>query len=573
MAKLLHFFRPLHFLRISLAVLPLAALLTLTVLYSQNSLFLNDEWIVQKRMLKMGVFGADEYLLTRRPLARNVLDLGVYHGFQEVVLRQNFSPSQIKFKFEIPPKSYLDVTFNRSSNGFSGIRLSQHPSFPSVSYESEIDGKFLRQSPFRFPSLTAGWHDAEVSQSEQGLILRIDHGNPDLIIASQFESGQIGFRAGLNGAKIDHVVIKTTAGTLVSPSFQNTKKWAKIFWFNFGVLLALGIILISFWRSQSPEKILSLISGLISTTFCVTLFLLFDFYYYSSVIPEENGITRILFNNPESSHNPEVLRFMAFRRWYRISDGEVISSEGVKARGYPVEDRTWRGPIYCGPQKMECQSIEPTLQIHLRPSPRTPLYRMLFIGSSQTVGAGAQDLTKTFFALTHSFLRANLPPKIGIESINMAISGATPSLLLNELKQTFLIYQPDLLVINLSNNGEEEDLEFQSKIEDFIKYGQGLGAQVLLLQEANSSENEVSTRLTSRHAILKKLADRYKIQALPLHDFLNQPSLTESGSLWWDSVHMSSYGQRAVADWLAPKLLELLLTSPPKQHSTIDFKE
>src|SRR5262249_62313940 len=96
-----------------IVILPCAALITEIVLYSQNSLYLNDRWIVQKRMMKMGVMGADEFLLTRTPLAQNLLNLGSYFGYQEVIYRQPVTLSRIEFRFQVEDGSYLDLTYNQ----------------------------------------------------------------------------------------------------------------------------------------------------------------------------------------------------------------------------------------------------------------------------------------------------------------------------------------------------------------------------------------------------------------------------------------------------------------------------
>src|SRR5215470_2985516 len=98
------------FLFACVVVLPCAALVTEIVLYSQNSLYLNNQWIVQKRMMKMGLIRADEYLLTRTPLARNFLNLGSYNGYQEVIYRRPLTLGEIEFRFQIEDGSYLDLT-------------------------------------------------------------------------------------------------------------------------------------------------------------------------------------------------------------------------------------------------------------------------------------------------------------------------------------------------------------------------------------------------------------------------------------------------------------------------------
>src|SRR5215813_6628613 len=122
-------------------VLPCAVLITEIVLYSQNSLYLNDRWIVQKRMMKMGVMGADEFLLTRTPLAQNLLNLGSYYGYQEVIYREPVTLSRIEFRFQVEEGSYLDLTYNRDGARYSGLRLSRREDMPSIVFESTEKGR------------------------------------------------------------------------------------------------------------------------------------------------------------------------------------------------------------------------------------------------------------------------------------------------------------------------------------------------------------------------------------------------------------------------------------------------
>jgi len=186
---------------------PGAALLTELVLYSQNSIYLNDRWIAEKRMMKMGLVRGDEYLLTRTPLARNMLDLGRYHGYQEVIYRDLLTLSSLEFDFSIDDASYLDVTYNRDDNGYAGVRLSRRQDMPSFAFESTAQGGFRSRRLIPIQNLEPGWHRAVIRSSGLGLTLVIDRASIDLPTASSPGSGRIGFFAGMNGATIDNVSI------------------------------------------------------------------------------------------------------------------------------------------------------------------------------------------------------------------------------------------------------------------------------------------------------------------------------------------------------------------------------
>ena len=49
--------------------------------------------------------------------------------------------------------------------------------------------------------------------------------------------------------------------------------------------------------------------------------------------------------------------------------------------------------------------------------------------------------------------------------------------------------------------------------------------------------------------------NRFGVPVLDLHGHLSAPEVVDSGFLWWDYVHLSSYGHRRAAEWLAPQLL------------------
>jgi hypothetical protein len=334
-------------LLIAAILLPCAALSTLVVLYSQNSLYLNDDWIVSKRMLQMGVVGADEYLLTRMPLARNVLNLGQYFGYQEVVLREILHPVEISFDFEIPERSYVDVTFNRNDDRFSGIRLSELPDFPSMIFESTTKGEFLTVARIQHRAIAPGWHTLEIKADKVRLVLSLDGGAQIIPIASQFLEGLIGFRSGRRGAKVDHVAIKTLDGNWVRPSFKNLKHWPLVFVLNFLFFASLGTAVSQLASrksvSKENERLFTWFTFALTATVCLGMW-----YAFASRVHKRNGITRLLNGEQTGVLNFEELRYRTFSLVYGLSGGESVSRQGVADRGYPM-DRVWRGPNFCGP--------------------------------------------------------------------------------------------------------------------------------------------------------------------------------------------------------------------------------
>ena len=552
-------------LLIAAILLPCSALSTLVVLYSQNSLYLNNDWIVSKRMLQMGVWGADEYLLTRMPLARNVLNLGQYFGYQEVVLREILHPVEISFDFEIPERSYVDVTFNRNDNRFSGIRLSELPDFPSMSFESTTEGEFLTVARIQHRAIAPGWHTLEIKADELRLVLSLDGGAEIIPIASQFLEGLIGFRSGLRGAKVDHVAIKTLDGSWVRPSFKNLKHWPLVFVLNFLFFASLGTAVSQLASRKSvsneKERLFTWFTFVLTTTVCLGMWYAFDFSYYSSRVHKRNGITRLLNGEQTDVLNFEELRYRTLSLVYGLSGGESVSRQGVADRGYPM-DRVWRGPIFCGPTDDKCMKVGDLRE----GSKSAPLYRVLFVGTSQTIGAGALTLEDTFFALVHRYLRDKIPGSIYLESINISVSGSHSPLLLKEYDENYLKFRPDIVVINLPNN----DQGLEAAIDGFLKQKELYGIKTVLLEEANTSEKYDTDDLLSNQEVLRRLAKRYNVPVYSLRNFLSQPTIAGSGALWWDDFHLTSYGQGVVGRWLAPKILAELQPTPARTRALLE---
>jgi lysophospholipase L1-like esterase len=88
---------------------------------------------------------------TRQLLAGNRLHLDVWQSFQEV----NYGPfaelRELEVEFELQPEAYLLLTYQRDAGGRRGLRLSRHPRLPSVYFESDRTGRFVRSAALDAP--------------------------------------------------------------------------------------------------------------------------------------------------------------------------------------------------------------------------------------------------------------------------------------------------------------------------------------------------------------------------------------------------------------------------------------
>ncbi|MBM4260747.1 MAG: SGNH/GDSL hydrolase family protein [Deltaproteobacteria bacterium] len=552
-----------HFLLACAVLFPAVLLLTEIVLYSQNSLYLNGRWVVQKRMMKMGLIRADEFLLTRTPLARNVLNLGSNLGYQEVLYRQPLILGRIDFRFQIEDGSYLDIIYDRDDAGYSGIRLSRRPESPSIAYKSTPTGRFHSITPASTQTIGAGWHKASVQSSPSGVTLRIDGQIFSPEAASRVTAGLVGFSGGMNGAKIDDVEIQPLGGSPFRDSFRNTKNWRRTFAITYGLMVILGVLLSKlmlgrYWAGTKDGLYCWLLLSFVAVI-CAGSWYLFDFHFYSTRIPRDSGITRPLLGT-ESFRLPsfERLRFAAFSGWYGLAGGEIVTHQSLSDRGYPAK-RIFQGPIYCAAQPQSCVEGLPSTPGNA--ARKAPNCRVLFIGSSQTIGAGARSLEETFFVRVHKHVTDALAPKFHVESINLAMSGLRAAELLKEYKSRYHAFWPHVMLINLSYNDRRSPEQFAAAIEEFLGLNQAAGIKTLLLQEARSPEPADDKRVLANYEVLRKLGERYAAPVLASNDFLREVSKLRTGALWWDTVHLTSYGQDILADWLAPQVINALRTS------------
>lgn len=514
-------------------------------------------------MLQVGVMGSNEFLMTRVPLAQNVLNLGSYFGRQELVLREPLEPVEIQFQFKLAEASYLEITYNRKEGFFEGIRISEKENL-SQTFRSSDQGKLLSVSPIQIPRLSLDWHSLTLKNDTEGVLLTIDNSPFRVPTAAPLNSGQLGFRSGLKGAHVDDLKIKTMQGEQ-SYSFDNFQNWPFFLLGNLGILFLVGWGLLYLTRSRKPRtqrEILFTWITLSLTGFIVfSSWYAFDYFYYSRLIHKRNGITKIM-NPPDPSISLplpsfEEVRFHIFNFWNQILGGKIVSKKGLIERGYPQLPIRY-GPIYCDP-KDNCLA-SPNYEVPPALLKAKLGYRFLLVGTSQTLGAGAWVLEDTFFVRIHHYLRAAIPKRTSIESINISISGANSEELLQVYKQDYLKLQPDLVVINLSNNDYNLDSTgFVENVDTFLRINRENEIRTILVEEANDPENiPIKRHLASNHMSLRAFGRKYDVPVLPMHDFFGRTDISSSGAIWWDTVHLTSYGQELAAEMLGPHILKAL---------------
>ena len=512
-------------------------------LYSQNTLFLHGDWLSTKRTLEVTTRGSDSFLITRSALSRNRLNLGAWAGFNEVLGRDDFTPRRISLRFRLEKDAYLNVLFNRTAAGFCAVRLSRSPDYANAFLRGRPEGRILSAEPLSWPFLDGAWHRLALDFGASGLAVRLDAEAPIVLPEVAAAGGAFGLRNGRLGAVVDDILIEDAQGRVRRESFRNTRHWPRILLFNCVLALVLFACLRGRARGVPAFAVLNLVLAV-----CGSLWLTFDYFHWSGL--ELDVLSRPLSGAARRSavERVEAARQGFFSGWNKLLGGEAPTREALVGQGYAAFT-TGAGPIFCGRSPGEPpRQLQPGPELEELLRARKTAYRILFVGTSQAVGAGAAHLADTFPFLVHAALGRSRP----LETLNMAVSGSDSVALLGDYRRVYSRFQPDLVVLDLSSNDRPERLVLG--IEGFLSFNKAAGIRSLLLKEANSNEAPYPYGLLQKHRLLDEAARRFGVPVYDLHRYLNDPAVFRTGFLWWDIVHLTPYGQALAARWLAPKV-------------------
>lgn len=497
-----------------LALVASTALLTEIGLNSRNTLDHHPEWFLGKGLMQRVPVGTGETRIYRNLLAGNRLNLGVFHGFQEVLYVRPLVLGGASFRFCLEPGAYLDVLLRKTRDGASGVRLAEQCFY----WRADERGGFLAHTPLRL-TVGPGWHRCQLGPE----FLTVDGASVDLPV-SQPAPGLFGFRGSLANVQVDDVELWESGRKVFTESFRNDRHLGAVALECFGLLFVLSALVFLLSRR---ERLLRTVAFLLAAVVVLALYWACDYYvlgraylsYYRLEQLRQRVVQR-LFGGADplpAQDLQETLRFLAAPQEARPSDYRLTAHR--------------EGQTFLFPDTAE--AIAQYRREH--PQPRTCV---LFLGTSQTWGEGAYRLNETLVR----YCGDALPD--GVETINAARRGSNSVELVHRYFDHLYHLKPDLIVVNLGNN----DLDAKVLADSLRKLAH---LPVLVVLEANSPEAP-SAELKAKHEAMRATG----LKCVDLHGHLAED---RSGLLWWDKVHLTSYGQEVAGGFLAQQIRSLAI--------------
>ena len=533
--------------------------------YSRNTLVANGRWVGSKYLMQLSPMGSHHFMRTRNALRGNHLNLGEWHGYNEVIFNHAFEPKSIFGQFKLADNAYLSVIFNRNESGYFGVRLSRNTKFKSILFHANRHNRFTTTKLLNSMDLNNNWHNFQLDFSNGQLTITVDQWKLGTFDIQALHEQFFGLRSGHLPAVVDNIrVIDTSGSMILNENFRNENEYNR-FLAKASVLLIVAFVFTLYILKRKaetvwPNTVKWLLSMQLVLLMITITYFCFDFYFWSGRYHYE-GFTPRGRVNRSFAVNCEKMRTKLFGTVFDRTRGKQIVEQIIPHPDLLRSVSKWNlkknikhlskvVTIY------STQISEPHFVLHnevcnISPKSKKTI-RVGFIGTSQTAGSGAEVVTDTLVSQTHLALSQGCPNGYTLESYDFAICGSNSTKLLEMYKKHWIHVSPDVLVINIAcNDGDPSKLA--DNLRTFVQINNSKGIKTIFLLEAYSPGRRWRKH-SSKHESVMTVAREFEVPNFDLYSYLNSDEVYDSGFLWWDRIHLSSYGQDLAAQWLALKL-------------------
>lgn len=169
----------------------------------------NETWSSLKLTDRLVLMGGQEFFEQRQAFAFNRLNLGEWHGHNEVTWTKAVGPwEELKFQLRLQPKAYGWLFISGMKQERYGFRVSENTDFPSGFFALDESAKITSRETLNL-KLNKSFNEVKVKVSGEKVSVTL---NNELIIKKELKlppERSFSFRSGLKGVTIDDVELKT----------------------------------------------------------------------------------------------------------------------------------------------------------------------------------------------------------------------------------------------------------------------------------------------------------------------------------------------------------------------------
>ena len=467
----------------------------------QNSLA-DMPFVSSKLLVARSVIAAGAYMTTTVAVSGNRLNLGAWHGFQELFIDRAFTPPfVVEWTYRLPRSgSYLSFLYGPEGDRLAGLRMSRDARFPSMAFRA-VGQEFVEKQPLG-PDASRGrlrcvFEPESVSCERNGSEIWRGHGAGAAPL-------RLGFRGGHQPAYLDDVAVMGADGQLLfEERFDPQVSTGMLLRWMSGVGLAFLLVELAVGRVLARRGEAHRLYGLLTMGLCATVCLAL----LTVALPQ-------------------------FQRLY------PVVGEGARE-----DERRWANA-----------HVDKVIEIATRKYDRRDGRRVVvMLGTSQTWGAGA--------AREEDVIAERLERLLGEDRyvvLNSGISGYRSELLRDVYLTHWLHRRPAAVIINLGNNDRDAAV-LDASVRTIAEVNARWDIATILVLEPNTIEVN-RTGLGRMHDTLSALAAELRLPLVDLRGVLDERH--DAGFLWWDAVHLTSFGQRLFAEELHRQIAPALAGLP-----------
>jgi lysophospholipase L1-like esterase len=512
-------------------------------LLTQNNLKNNGNWNISKLELEKGVLGAQEFFTKTQSLDKQKLHLGKWHGFQGVISKEKFNYSKIELDVFFEEDSYFYLIFNKDLNESKAIRLSSNDKFSNKCLKILNSGEFSQQQDLDLPQIAHNsWNNISLELFDKEVSIKVNNQSATCAYEINKES-QISLKGSLVGVDIDNIIIKKGNEVIFKEDFSYNKNFLLITFFIFIPISLIEILII-----RKKKNIFK-------------FFLLLNLSIILSL-----SITYVFFTNYFTGNYPNI-KSVFFKK---------IKEEETDFIKYNLEELN---------ERLSSKFLDSNNK------------KIMFVGSSQTFGSGAKTKSDTFVSVFEKLLNQRNKGSISdngkdklvlgvsidkadqgkllvgennqpedenlievlanrkIDIINTSVQGASSKTLVDAYIKDWINMNPNIVIINFgSNDWGDTDIsedDFRNNLDRFIKINKEKNIKIILILEPNTLEINYQNPY---HDVLREVSENNKISLIDLQGYLDGEY--DTGLLWWDNVHLTSYGQKIVGTYIYQAIFE-----------------